>query len=58
MIDLDECKDFVARQKGYPNWEEMQNFIVDHNESVNVALLLVSAMELASYEYARRVLNH
>ena len=56
MADLEECKDFIAIQKGYPNWNEMQNFIIDHNESVNVALLLVSAMEEVCYEYNKRII--
>lgn len=56
MADIYDCKDFIAREKGYPSWEEMENFIIDHNQSVNVALLLVSAMELVYYEYNRRII--
>ena len=55
MADIDDCKNYIANQKGYPSWDEMENFLIDHNESVNVALLLVSAMELVCYEYHRRL---
>lgn len=55
MTDIDDCKNFIAQQKGYPNWDEMENWIIDHNIPVNVALLLISAMELVCYEYNRRI---
>jgi hypothetical protein len=38
-------KDSVARDKGYSDWERMENWIMDHNDSGNTAVMLVSAME-------------
>lgn len=48
---MKEIKDMVAQEKGYPNWEEMENFIIDHNYPVVVAQLLVSAMEDVVVKY-------
>lgn len=42
---IKEAKERVAIKKGYPSWEEMENFIIDNNQPVIVAQLLVSAME-------------
>jgi hypothetical protein len=42
---MEEIKNEIAKQKGYPDWKTMENWIIDNNPSVNVALLLVSAME-------------
>lgn len=42
---IQETKDKVAISKGYPSWEKMENFIIDHNPPVVVAQLLVRAME-------------
>jgi hypothetical protein len=43
--DVREKKNQVAISKGYPSWDEMENFIIDHSQPVVVAQLLVSAME-------------
>jgi hypothetical protein len=47
MNTIELSKDTVARIKGYPNWEEMENFIIDHNPPVIVAQLLVGAIKEA-----------
>jgi hypothetical protein len=49
---MQEVKNEIARQKGYPDWETMENWIIDHNSSVIVAVLLVSAMEEVCYYYS------
>jgi hypothetical protein len=38
-------KNKVAKEKGYPSWEEMENWIIDNNPPVNVAVILVAMME-------------
>jgi len=55
MADIDDCKNFIAMQKNYPDWNTMENFIIDHNNSCDTALLLVSAMELVCYEYSDQI---
>lgn len=51
-MTLATAKNKIARQRGYPNWDEMEVFIIDHNLPVGVALLLVKAMEEAAELYA------
>lgn len=34
----------VAISKGYPDWETMENWIIDNNLPQNIATILVSAM--------------
>jgi hypothetical protein len=31
---LNKIKDIIASSKGYPDWETMENFIIDNNSSV------------------------
>ena len=49
--EISDSKNNIAKEKGYQNWEEMENFIIDNNKSVVVAQLLVSAMEEVIYDY-------
>ncbi len=42
---IDLAKDKIAKEKGYPNWEEFENWIMDANDSTGTALILVQAME-------------
>jgi len=51
-MSLQECKDEVARLKGYKNWESYENWIIDNNSPVNVALCLMDSMQSASELYA------
>lgn len=44
-IEITKAKDVVAVRHGYPSWEEMENWIIDHNMPVVVGQLLVGAME-------------
>lgn len=55
---LQIIKNIVAIEKGYPSWEEMENFIIDHNEPAIVAQLLVSAMEDVLIKNKYRTLEH
>lgn len=44
-------KDRIAQSKGYPSWDDMENFIIDNNYPASIAQLLVSAMEeVATYD--------
>ena len=31
--DIEDSKDNVAIKKGYPDWETMENFIIDNNNT-------------------------
>lgn len=44
---LIKLKNEIAITRGFPSWEEMENFIIDANSSqpVNIAVLLVGAMD-------------
>lgn len=44
-MNIDQLKNNEAVACGYPNWKEMENFIIDNNSSVVTAQLLVSAMD-------------
>jgi hypothetical protein len=46
--ELEQAKNRVAVSKGYPDWKTMESWLIDHNISVVVGQLLVSAMEEAS----------
>lgn len=50
---LDEVKDEVAKGKGYDDWETYENWIIEINLPVNVAVLLVGAMRDAAELYAQ-----
>lgn len=51
MDKLNQVKDEVAKSKGYPTWQEMENWIIDHNSPVVVAQLLVSAMNEVALKF-------
>lgn len=40
---LDECKNVVAREKGYPNWKEMYDWIARENQIPAVVAQLIEA---------------
>ena len=48
---MKKCKDKIAIEAGYSNWEVMEDFIINHNSPENVAILLVSYMEAACLLY-------
>jgi len=50
-MKINELKNRVAIEIGYPSWDEMENFIIENNKQVAVAQLLVSAMESVSQVY-------
>jgi hypothetical protein len=49
-MTLKYAKNIIAIQKGYPSWQEMESWIIDHNLPVNVAALLTEALSEA-YEF-------
>lgn len=42
--ELAKVKNEVAKEKGFPSWMEMENWIIDNNLPVSVAVLLMGAM--------------
>ena len=36
-MTLKSAKNIIAIKKGYPSWQEMESWIIDHNLPVNVA---------------------
>jgi hypothetical protein len=50
---LEGIQNKIAIQKGYPSWEEMENFIIDNNFPQNIASMLVQAMKEVCIEYAK-----
>ncbi len=44
-MTIQQAKNTIAIKKGYPSWEEMENFIIDNNQPAGIAQLLVGAME-------------
>lgn len=57
MADIEISKDRIAIKKGYHNWDDMENWIINNNRPENIALLLVNAMKEVCYDYADDVLN-
>jgi hypothetical protein len=56
-MNLENIKDRVAIRKGYPSWQEMENWIIDHNQPAGIAQLLVGAMEeVSSYRVLKPVM--
>jgi hypothetical protein len=49
---MEHFKNEVAQSKGYPNWDEYENWIIEVNQSVGCAQLLVGAMEEVANLYA------
>lgn len=47
-MSLQECKNQIAISKGYPDWEHMENWIIDQNDVQNAVILVISAMEEVS----------
>jgi hypothetical protein len=54
-LTLQECKNKVARSKGYPDYETMDNFIIDHDVPVNVSVLINASMTEAAEMYANQI---
>lgn len=48
---MKKIKNKIALSKGYPNWEEYENWIIENNYPVAIAQLLVGAMEEVVIEY-------
>ena len=45
ISQIKRIKNKIADDRGYPNWEEYENWISENNHPVTVAQLLVSAMD-------------
>lgn len=56
-MNIEIIKNKVAVSKGYGNWEEMENFIIDHNSSVNAVILIRSAMDEVALLFAENAFN-
>lgn len=52
IINIEKCKNIIAKERGYPDWITFENWIINNNDSCATALILVKAMEEVS------VLNH
>lgn len=49
---LDQIKNKVAREKGYDDWETMENWFINHNFPSNIAVLLTGSWKLVCERYA------
>ena len=47
----ERVKTKIAQSKGYPTWDEMENWIIDHNGVQDAVLVMMSAMNEVLEEY-------
>jgi hypothetical protein len=52
MKTILNCQNQVALDKGYPSWEDFENWIINNNHAANVAVMIRSAMIKAADIYA------
>jgi len=57
-ISIEAAKHIIAQQKGYPSWDTMEDFIIDHNEPLNVCILIKGALAEAYELYLKTNFNH
>jgi hypothetical protein len=55
---IEQIKETVATEKGYPSWKEMEDWVINNNSPVVVAQLLLSAMEEVLIKNKYRILEH
>lgn len=51
-MNLQQAKDQVAISKGYPDWETMENWYIEHNYICDAVCLTRSAMDEVTTLYA------
>lgn len=57
-MNIDNYKHIIANEKGYPSWDTMEDFIIDHNKPVHVAILIKGAIEEVYERYMKDELKH